>query len=230
MEPKKHASKDLHAQRKKFFLIGLSLSLMLVITAFEWTTVKKITQKPTEIVDVADIPYIVPVTTQTVTPPEVNKQNMKVDIKPLVPIEIVVAKDPMDDDPRHSPIDNLAPIDDAPIAISPMEPEGEMEIVVFPERNAEPVGGYKNFYETIAKNLRYPMQASRTGTEGKVYVQFVVDKLGQPTDFKILRGIGAGCDEEAVRVVQSAPAWNPGKQRGKAVRQRYTIPINFKLG
>ena len=66
--------------------------------------------------------------------------------------------------------------------------------------------------------------------EGKVYVQFVVDKDGTLTDVKALKGIGAGCDEEAVRVIQEAPKWKPGKQRGRPVKVRMVLPIIFKLG
>jgi protein TonB len=68
------------------------------------------------------------------------------------------------------------------------------------------------------------------GVEGKVFVQFVIGKDGSISDVKVIKGIGAGCDEEAIRIVQSSPAWNPGKQRGKPVKQRYTLPIQFKLG
>jgi protein TonB len=78
--------------------------------------------------------------------------------------------------------------------------------------------------------MKYPAQARRMGVEGKVFVQFVIGKDGAISDVKVIKGIGAGCDEEAIRVVQSSPSWNPGKQRGKAVKQRYTLPIIFKLG
>jgi protein TonB len=67
------------------------------------------------------------------------------------------------------------------------------------------------------------------GVEGKVFVQFVVDKKGNISEVEAIRGIGAGLDEEAVRVVKNSPAWNPGKQRGNAVKTRVVIPINFAL-
>jgi protein TonB len=82
----------------------------------------------------------------------------------------------------------------------------------------------------VSDKMKYPAQARRMGVEGKVFVQFVIGKDGAISDVKVLKGIGAGCDEEAIRVVQSSPSWNPGKQRGKAVKQRYTLPIIFKLG
>jgi protein TonB len=86
------------------------------------------------------------------------------------------------------------------------------------------------FYEYVGKKLKYPAQARRMNIEGKVFVEFVVNRDGSLVDVKVMKGIGAGCDEEAVRVIQSAPAWKPGKQRGKPVRQRMVLPITFKLG
>jgi protein TonB len=77
--------------------------------------------------------------------------------------------------------------------------------------------------------MKYPAQARRMGIEGKVFVEFVVDKDGTLTEVKTVKGIGAGCDEEAVRVIQSAPKWKPGKQRGRPVKVRMILPIIFKL-
>ena len=71
--------------------------------------------------------------------------------------------------------------------------------------------------------------AKNAGISGKVYITFVVEKDGSITDVKVLRGIGGGCDEEAVRVVQSMPRWSPGKQRGKPVRVQYNLPVRFTL-
>jgi protein TonB len=98
------------------------------------------------------------------------------------------------------------------------------------ENQPAPVGGYEAFYKYIGKNIKYPDQARRMGVEGKVFVQFVVDKDGSITDVQVLKGIGSGCDEEAIRVVKSAPKWTPGKQRGRPVRVRMSVPIAFKLG
>jgi protein TonB len=104
------------------------------------------------------------------------------------------------------------------------------EIFTVVEETATPKGGMSAFYKMVSDKMKYPAQARRMGVEGKVFVQFVIGKDGAISDVKVLKGIGAGCDEEAIRVVQSSPSWNPGKQRGKAVKQRYTLPIIFKLG
>ena len=97
------------------------------------------------------------------------------------------------------------------------------------ENQPEPRGGLSTFYKHIGNNMRYPREARQAGIEGKVFVQFVVDEYGQITQTKVLRGIGGGCDEEAVRVLQEAPEWIPGTTDGQAVDVRMVIPITFKL-
>lgn len=103
------------------------------------------------------------------------------------------------------------------------------EIFTIVEVQPSPVGGMKAFYEFVGDNLNYPGRARRMNIEGRVFVEFVVEKDGSLTDIKVSKGIGAGCDEEAIRVISQAPDWNPGKQRGRAVRVRMVMPIIFKL-
>ena len=89
--------------------------------------------------------------------------------------------------------------------------------------------GRAQFYEYISKHLRYPKAAQQSGVEGKVFVQFVIDKDGSITEVKVIKGLGFGLDEEAIRIIQKAPKWTPAKQRGKPVRVRMALPIMFKL-
>jgi periplasmic protein TonB len=114
-----------------------------------------------------------------------------------------------------------------------MEFEEEEEVVdeifTIVENQPEPYGGMRAFYEYIAKNLTYPASARRNNIEGRVYIEFVVEKDGSLTDVKILKGIGGGCDEEAVRIIKNAPKWIPGKQRGRPVRVKMVLPVLFKL-
>ncbi len=86
-------------------------------------------------------------------------------------------------------------------------------------------GGKEALFAYIGKELKYPAE----DVEGVVYVTFVVEADGSITGVKVLRGIGHGCDEEAVRVVSGMPKWKPGKQRGEAVRVKYNLPIRYKL-
>ncbi len=94
----------------------------------------------------------------------------------------------------------------------------------------EPVGGMTAFYEFIGSNLKYPEEAKKVGIEGKVFIEFVTDEDGKITNVVCVRGIGHGCDEEAVRVIKIAPAWKPGEKDGKKVKVRIILPITYKLG
>lgn len=91
-------------------------------------------------------------------------------------------------------------------------------------------GGVEAMMKYIAENVKYPEKAKEKGISGRVFVGFIVEKDGSVTSAKVLRGIGGGCDEEAVRVIKGMPKWKPGKQEGKPVRVSYMMPIMFKLG
>ena len=97
------------------------------------------------------------------------------------------------------------------------------------EEPAQFPGGDDALSKFIHENIKYPREAIKNKISGTVYVQFVVEKDGSISDVKVVRGIGGGCDEEAVRVVKSMPKWEPGKQRGVPVRVYFTLPIEFKL-
>jgi protein TonB len=90
-------------------------------------------------------------------------------------------------------------------------------------------GGEIELYKFIRENLKYPSQAQEAGIQGKVILNFVVGRDGKITNIKVVRGIGFGCDEEAIRVLQKMPRWNPGKMGGRSVPVYFTFPITFKL-
>lgn len=90
-------------------------------------------------------------------------------------------------------------------------------------------GGDAELMAYMVSNLKYPALAIRGGVEGKVYVAFVVEKDGSITGASVVKGIGGGCDEEALRVLKAMPAWNPGRQNGNAVRVKITVPVVFRL-
>lgn len=94
---------------------------------------------------------------------------------------------------------------------------------------AEYPGGFEKMGEFLGKNIVYPEEAKEKNIQGTVLVSFVVEKNGKITDAKVVRGIGGGCDEEALRVVNAMPKWKPGKQNGKNVRVQFALPIKFKL-
>jgi protein TonB len=119
----------------------------------------------------------------------------------------------------------------APVAAPVIEEEKEdpHQVFLVVEETAAPLGGLSAFYEFVKSNMKYPAPAKRMDIEGRVFVQFIVEKDGSITDVQTVKGIGGGCDEEAVRVVQSSPKWKPAKQRGRPVRQRMVLPITFIL-
>ncbi|HEX7070747.1 MAG TPA: energy transducer TonB, partial [Rhodothermales bacterium] len=100
----------------------------------------------------------------------------------------------------------------------------EPEIFVIVEEMPELIGGL----ESLQRSINYPEIAKKAGVEGKVFVQFVVDENGNVQDPVVTRGIGAGCDEEALKAVRQAK-FKPGKQRGKPVRVKMSLPITFRL-
>lgn len=105
----------------------------------------------------------------------------------------------------------------------------EEEVFNIVEEMPEYPGGIGMMSDFLSKNIVYPQMAREKGIQGTVFIGFIVEKDGSVSNVKVMRGIGSGCDEEAVRVVKLMPKWRPGKQRGKAVRVSYTLPLNFKL-
>lgn len=118
---------------------------------------------------------------------------------------------------------------DAPPAVANEPVQSPDEPLVIVEVMPEFPGGQEAMFKYISNELKYPEEAKETGVQGRVYVTFVVERDGRITEVKVLRGIGSGCDEEAVRVVKGMPNWTPGTQAGKAVRVRYNLPIRFSL-
>ena len=222
METKKNEKKEVGRFYQTFFFLGLSLSLSLTIVAFEW---KSVDEGPTVDLGTLDPAFEEEIKIiRTVIPPPPPPP------KP-VPIKLVETEEEIEK-PENIEID--AEVKKAPevIIIEPFEePEDDFNQIFtgIVETNPEPIGGYGAFYKFVSDEVKYPNAARRMGTEGRVFVQFVVDKDGSITDIEVIKGIGVGCDEEAARVMALAPKWNPGKQRGREVKVRMVIPILFKL-
>ncbi len=115
------------------------------------------------------------------------------------------------------------------VDISNLELKDQNEIYSVVEESAKPKNGMTEFYKYIASNLNYPLEARQKGIQGRVFIEFVVNTDGSISDVRPLKGIGGGCDEEAVRIMAQAEPWDPGKQRGIAVKQRMVIPIIYSL-
>ncbi|ADB42147.1 TonB family protein [Spirosoma linguale] len=103
------------------------------------------------------------------------------------------------------------------------------EIFMVVEKQPEFPGGIRALYQYLARNLRYPVEARQNKVQGRVYVKFIIDKTGAIRELRVLKGIGGGCDEEAIRVMSQMPNWIPGEQQGKPVSVMYNLPIQFSL-
>jgi len=223
MESKKTKEADILRKRPLFFNIGLFTALLISLFAFEWRSygdqnMVDIAQVNDDFEDLLEIPP----TQQPPPPPPKIQQPEIIEVPDEEEIEEEIEVDLDIEITEDDVIEDII-IEEAPEE----EPVDEVFLVV--EEPATPKGGYQAFYEYIARKMRYPSQARRMGIEGRVFVQFVVDRDGSLTDIKVVKGIGAGCDEEALRIVKSAPKWNPPKQRGQPVQQRVMVRIVFQL-
>lgn len=113
--------------------------------------------------------------------------------------------------------------------ITETETEVEDQVFMVVEEQPSFPGGMSAWSQYLINNLKYPAEAKVKGIEGKVFITFIVDKDGSLSDFTLLRGIGAGCDEEALTAIMNSPNWEPGKQRGREVKTRMQVAITFQL-
>lgn len=222
MESKKTPNANLENKKFALFLVGLVASLALVLVAIEARSAmigdRELPQEKKGLDDEEVVEVIIQ---QEIVPPPPPPP------PPPQPEEIKVV-----DNKEEVKVTNFtASTEDEPIKIVEVkkeEPKIE-EIVEVPDVMAEFPGGIEKMYEYLGKNIKYPQIAKESGVQGKVYVQFVVEKDGTITDVKVVRGIGSGCDDEAKRVVEKMPKWNAGEQKGKAVRSRFTLPVKYEL-
>lgn len=224
MEAKKTDKADLTKKSSFFFSIGLLATMALVLTAFEWKqqdeNLVNLQGKNTNIFEEM---IEVPPTEQPPPPAPIIQQPQIVEVPDTEEIK--------EDLNIKFDVEVTEETKVEEVVVAPVvEEENVDEIFSVVEETAEPKGGMPAFYKYVGEKIKYPAQARRMGVEGRVFVEFVVNRDGSIVDVRAIKGIGAGCDEEAVRIVQSAPAWKPGKQRGKPVRQKMVIPIIFKLG
>ncbi|MBR6252142.1 MAG: energy transducer TonB [Bacteroidales bacterium] len=226
METKKTPKVNLENKKILFTEIGLAISLGIVLVAFEWTS-----RDVQIVINAQPDPFtveedLVPVTTQEeqlkLTPPPPKLADI---------IKIVDDDAEIDDDLEliNSEID-----DDTEIVFSDIlaeDEEEDTEDAIFFTAEEMPIfpGGESALMKFLAQSVNYPAIAQDNGVQGRVFVSFVIDKNGDVTDVKVMRPTDPNLDKEAIRVVKSMPKWTPGKQRGKAVKVSYTVPINFVL-
>lgn len=112
---------------------------------------------------------------------------------------------------------------------APADSTAKEEVFMVAEQMPEFPGGMKEMLKFLQENVKYPENAMKNNVQGRVIVQFVVEKDGTPTEFKVARSVDPDLDAEALRVLQTMPKWKPGMQRGEVVRVKFTVPVSFKL-
>lgn len=216
------------------FLMGLVLALSVVFVALEWHSMDATGDGDADKVDISDIEDVMfipdqqqqPDTPPEETPVETVEVALPEEFK-VVDNDKEVAKIALVSVDEKKPLPTTVPvITQAP----PQEVEQEEQIFEFVESNPVPPGGSQEaLLKWIGRTLQYPEIAAENGVQGKVIVQFVVEKDGSITKATVVRGVDASLDKEALRVINKMDKWQPGKQGGKPVRVKYTLPIQFKL-
>ncbi|MDD2488880.1 MAG: energy transducer TonB [Bacteroidales bacterium] len=230
MEAKKTNKANLESKKALFLQVGLIVALSLIIYAFEY---KSYQENESFVME-----------RQVVRPLDDIVLTIQEDTPPLPPEKVPTTESTefliVDDDiiiKNEYKITNLIVDGNIGATIKKIEIKDDDEKVhddentpfKIVEEEAEFPGGYGKLIEYLAKSIQYPQQALETGTKGGVMLTFVVEKDGSITDIKVIRDIGSGCGQEAIRVVKEMPKWKPAKQRGKVVRQQFVLPVSFDL-
>jgi len=228
MEVKKSPKADLNNKKLLFVEIGLIVSLLVTLAAFEYKTKEKkesiLAAENTELIE----EEIIPITQDTPPPPpEAPKIPILSD-----QIDIVDDNIKVDDNILNLEDDSNLGVEIMDYVEEVQEEVVEEEAIPFALVEEKPKfqGGDANaFSKWVSQNLEYPEIAKENGVSGRVMVQFTVNPNGSVTDVKVLRGVDPSLDKEAVRVIQSSPKWTPGKQRDRAVKVTYQFPVIFQL-
>ena len=225
MQLKKSPKASLEDKKLTYVLMGLVLVLSICYVAFEWTE-KEVTKY--EVTD-----------TEFFFEEEIDIQQTSQETPPPPPppaVQEVEVLNVVEDDVETETIeintedDKDVEVVIAPPVEAPVEEEEEEVIFMVVESMPEFPGGQQALFKYLAENVKYPVIAQENGIQGRVICQFVVNKDGSIVDVVAVRSSGeASLDKEAIRVISSMPKWKPGKQRGKPVRVKYTVPVNFRL-
>lgn len=227
MEIKKSPKADLEGKKSTWLLIGYVLILAVLFVSFEWTERDKQVTTDTGIVEPIFEEEMVPITEQEEVkqappPPEAPKVE---EVLKIVENDAQVEESTIQSSEETG---QAVDVKYVPIEVEE-EPVEEEQIFQVVEEMPEFPGGMAECLKFLAKNIKYPTIAQENGTQGRVTVQFVVNRDGSIVDAKVLRGVDPYLDKEAIRVISSMPKWKPGMQRGKAVRVKYTVPVMFRL-
>jgi protein TonB len=224
MEKRKTEKADLENKKGLFLQIGLVATLLVVLIIFEWKTYDKVFLMEEGRLVIEDDEVVLNTVDPPPPPPPPPPQEITTELEIVaddVEVEDVIIDASIDE--------NIAVEVYIPPVVQVEEEVEETQIFIVVEDAPGYPGGDAARMKFLSDNIRYPAIARESGIQGTVFIQFVVERDGSITDVQVIRGIGGGADEEAVRVVKMMPRWTPGKQRGRPVRVQFTMPIRFTL-
>lgn len=219
---------DLEAKKGLFFEIGLILSLLAVYFLFQVRAPLQSTDLSFSRAEMNIIEEEIINTHQPPPPPPLQHRQQNITLLKIVEddteevqnIEIMAEVDQDTEIPVYIPVERPNREEDEIV---------EQEIFLVVEEQPDFPGGDAARIRYFNENINYPVEARELNIQGTVYIGFIVEPDGSISNISLLRGIGGGCDEEALRVVAAMPRWKPGKQRNQAVRVKFTLPVRFTL-
>jgi TonB family C-terminal domain len=227
MEIKKSERADLERGKGTSLLIGFVIALGVMFVALEWT--QREVEDNSELYTARDVSLneeMIPITLpekKTVPPPPAAVTKAEI-------IEIVEDDADIEEDIMASTEDNVEWVDIDEYDVVTVEPEPEEEeIFMVVEDQPEFPGGTAALLEYLRKNIKYPAICRENNIQGRVLVTFIVNKDGAIVEPEVVKSVNPSLDKEALRVISQMPNWKPGSQRGKPVRVKYTVPVNFRL-
>ena len=227
METKKTPKANLEGKRPTWLLVGYVTVLAFMFVAFEWTRDIRVDTSGRINENVFEQDMEIPLTRQPeLTPPPPPQ------VTPINDVLTIIDDDATAEETNFASLEETG--EDVVIKHIPVTVDEEVvvedDIFVVVEENPQfPNGGTAGLLQYLGKNIKYPTIPQENGTQGRVTVQFVVNKDGSIVDVKVIRGVDPYLDKEAVRVISTMPKWIPGKQRGVPVRCKFTVPVTFKL-
>ncbi len=225
METKKSPKASLENKRVLFAEIGMIAALLAVLGAFSYSSQERTVASLASDLIVSEVEEIIPVTTDT--PPEPPSVSV-----PVLSDEIEIVEDDIQ-------VNDFFSVDDTPLEVAIYDYVEEVKEEVIEEETIDFVfveekprfnkGDANTFSAWVAQQLVYPEIAKENGVQGRVILQFTILRDGTLGNVKLLRGVDASLDKEAIRVVSNSPKWEPGRQRDRAVNVTYTFPVIFQL-
>lgn len=228
MEIKKSPKADIEGSKSTSILIGLVVALGILYGAFEWAQNEITIYEEALQTAVEDVEDMVEVTFRDETPPPPPPPEPETVLSDVIEIKENTADVKTADFSTEDDKNQRVEIHEV-VAVQEEEDEEAQMIHVVVEKMPEFPGGPEAMNRWLSKNIKYPLLAQENNIQGRVVCQFVVNSDGKIVDVVVVRGVEASLDAEAVRVIKSMPTWTPGKQGGKNVRVKYTLPIRFKL-